>query len=62
MLAITVESGSLADIRPKVTEFGMKYPVLVGDDQVVVGFGGLIGFPTTYVVDKDWRVYKRYLA
>jgi thiol-disulfide isomerase/thioredoxin len=62
MLAITVESGSLAEIKPKVTQFEMKYPVLVGNDDVVAGFGGLIGFPTTYVLDKDWKVYKRYLG
>jgi thiol-disulfide isomerase/thioredoxin len=62
MLAITVESGSLAEIKSKVTEFEMKYPVLVGDDEIVAGFGGLIGFPTTYVLDKDWKVYKKYLG
>lgn len=62
MLAITIESGAMEDIKPKVAEFGMKYPVLVGDDQVVEGFGGLIGFPTTYVVDKDWKIHKRYLG
>lgn len=62
MLAITVESGALEDIVPKVAEFDMKYPVLVGEDEVLDGFGGSIGFPTTYIVDKDWKVYKRYLG
>ena len=40
----------------------MKYPVVVGTDKVIDGFGGLIGFPTTFIVDKDWRVYKKYLG
>jgi len=62
MLAITVESGDLADIKPKIARLDMKYPVLVGDDKVVEGFGGLIGFPTTYVVTKDWKIYKKYLG
>src|SRR5262245_59900575 len=53
MLGITVESGSLEEIKPKVAEFGVKYPVLVGNDKVVEGFGGLIGFPTTFIVNKD---------
>ena len=30
--------------------------------KVIDGFGGLIGFPTTFIVDKDWRVYKKYLG
>jgi thiol-disulfide isomerase/thioredoxin len=62
MLAITVESGTLDKIKPKVAQFEMKYPVLVGDDKVVEGFGGQRGFPTTYVVTKDWKIYKRYLG
>jgi len=62
VLGITVESGPLKDIKPKVEDFQMKYPVVVGDDKVVEGFGGLIGFPTTFIVDKDWKVYKKYLG
>lgn len=62
MLAITVESGSLADIKPKVQEFGMKYPVLVGNDTVVEDFGGLLGFPTTFILDKDGKIVKKYLG
>ena len=61
-LGITVESGKLSEIKPKVEDFQMKYPVVVGNDKVVEGFGGLIGFPTTFIVDKDWRVYKKYLG
>jgi thiol-disulfide isomerase/thioredoxin len=62
MLAITVESGNLDSIKSKVAKVDMKYPVLMGDDKVVEGFGGIIGFPTTYVVTKDWRIYKKYLG
>ena len=62
VLGITVESGSLEDIKPKVENFQMKYPVVVGNDDVVAGFGGLIGFPTTFIVDKEGRVYKKYLG
>ena len=61
VIAITVESPH-GEIASKVKEFGMKYPVLVGNDEVVKGFGGLIGFPTTFLVTKDWKVYKKYLG
>jgi cytochrome c biogenesis protein CcmG, thiol:disulfide interchange protein DsbE len=62
VLGITVESGPLKDIQPKVEDLQMKYPVVVGNDKVIEGFGGLIGFPTTFIVDKEWRVYKKYLG
>jgi len=61
VVGITVESKH-DDIKPKVKETGMKYTVLVGNDSVVDGFGGLIGFPTTFVVTKDWKIYKKYMG
>src|SRR5690349_229231 len=54
IVGITVESPK-EDIKPKVKEVGMKYTVLVGNDAVQEGFGGLVGFPTTFVVTKDWK-------
>lgn len=62
IIAITVKSGALDEIKPDVAKLDMRYPALVGDDKVVEAFGGLIGFPTTYVVTKDWRIYKKYLG
>ena len=50
------------DIAPKAKEYGMKYTVLVGDDAVVEGFGGVIGWPTTFVLTKDWTIYRKYIG
>jgi cytochrome c biogenesis protein CcmG/thiol:disulfide interchange protein DsbE len=61
IIAVTIES-PYEDIAPKVKETGIKYPVLVGNDNVVDGFGGIIGFPTTFVVTKDWKIYKKYFG
>src|SRR6185295_5394169 len=61
VIGIAVESPK-GDIKPKVQETGMKYLALVGNDKVVDGFGGLIGFPTTFVVTKDWKIYKKYMG
>src|SRR5437773_2085497 len=61
IIGITVESPK-EDIKPKVKETGMNYTVLVGNDAVQEGFGGLIGFPTTFVVTKDWKIYKKYMG
>jgi hypothetical protein len=61
IVGIAVESPH-DDIKPKVKETSMKYTALVGNDAVVEGFGGIIGFPTTFVVTKDWKIYKKYLG
>ena len=61
VVGIAIESPR-KDIAPTVKKVGINYMVLVGDDQVVDGFGGVIGYPTTYVVTKDWKIYKKYMG
>ena len=61
IVGITVQSPH-DDIAPKSKEFGIKYMILVGNDAVEDGFGGIIGWPTTFVVTKDWKIYKKYIG
>jgi len=49
-------------IAEKAKEYGIKYTILVADDSVVDGFGGVIGWPTTFVLTKDWAIYKKYVG
>lgn len=40
----------------------MNYPILIGDDNIVEKFGGLIGFPTSFLISRDGKVVKRYIG
>src|SRR5262245_5535361 len=50
------------DIPSKVRQLGIKYPVLIGDDQALQAFGHPQGFPTTYVLNKEGKIYKHYVG
>ena len=62
ILGMTMESGSLKEVQPKVAKFKMEYPIVMGTDEVEKGFGGTIGYPTTFVVTKDGKIYKKILG
>jgi len=42
---------------------GMKqpfnYPILTGNDAVVEKFGGLLGYPTSFLISKDGKQIKK---
>jgi peroxiredoxin len=59
MIGITVQSGWAEDIKPYVDKYKIKYPVLVGNDDIVEQYE-VIAFPTTYLIGKDFKVYKKY--
>jgi len=37
----------------------MNYPILLGNDEIANRFGGLLGYPTTVLFDKNGREIKR---
>lgn len=60
VLGIVTQSGWASDIKPDVERLKIEYPVIVGDDKVERGFGGIWGFPTTFIVDQHGRIVKKF--
>jgi len=40
----------------------MSYTILIGTDEVAQKFGGLIGFPTSFLISRDGRQVKKILG
>lgn len=60
VLGITIQSGWASDIKPDAEKLKIRYPVVVGDQKVEKGFGGIWGFPTTFLIDRKGRIHKKY--
>jgi len=43
-------------------ELKMNYPIVMNSDDNVTKFGGIIGMPTTYLITRDGKIYKRYIG
>jgi cytochrome c biogenesis protein CcmG/thiol:disulfide interchange protein DsbE len=37
----------------------MNYPIVIGNDNVADKFGGLLGYPTSFLVSKDGKIVKK---
>lgn len=62
MLGITVQSGWASDIKADIekSKLEINYPVVVGDERIAQEFGGVLGFPTTFPITRDGRIFKKY--
>ena len=58
-VGITFDSGSAKDVLPYIKDLNIEYPIVMGTDSVDAAFGGHPGFPTTLLVGKDWKVYRK---
>jgi len=43
-------------------EMPMNYPIVMNSDDNVTKFGGILGMPTTYLITRDGKIYKRYIG
>ncbi len=60
VVGITLHSGWASDIKPEADKLKIAYPVVVGDEKAEKGFGGIWGFPTTFLIDRHGRIVKKY--
>lgn len=47
---------TIKDVPGFVKDYGINYPIVYGDDKVVISYGGIQSIPTSFVVDKTGNV------
>ncbi|MCB0747658.1 MAG: TlpA family protein disulfide reductase [Ignavibacteriales bacterium] len=48
------------DVIPFIKEYGINYPILVGDLNVAQQYGGIQSIPTSFVIDKEGYIVSYY--
>lgn len=55
------EEGSTV-VKPFIQEYKVNYPILLGNEQISKDYGGIIGVPTSFILDAKGNVYKKYVG
>ena len=64
MIGVTLESGSAEEVVAFANDpaHTIRYPLVMGNDEVVDKYGPVWGFPTTVLVGPDGKVLKTWLG
>jgi len=62
IVAVSMDEEGAEVVRPFVADNGMTYPVALGSDEVAEAFGGVVGFPTTFLVDREGKVVDSWVG
>lgn len=49
-----------ASARDFLKKYPVSYPIVMGDTKLGESFGGILGLPTTYLIDPQGRIVARY--
>ncbi|HEY4930327.1 MAG TPA: TlpA disulfide reductase family protein [Terriglobales bacterium] len=49
-------------VREFAQQYKLNYPVAVGDDRLAERYGGVLGLPVNFIIDREGRIYARHLG
>lgn len=62
VVGIAMDDEGLEKVRPFVDEEKLPYLTLIGDESVATSFGGVVGFPTKFLVDREGRIVDSWVG
>lgn len=62
ILGVSLDQSGPAAVVPYVEQSGINYPIVYGNGQVVQAYGGVRGIPTTFIIDRDFNINKKYVG
>ena len=60
VVALSVDQGGAGVVKKLVEKRSINYPVLLADGATARSFGGVVGIPTTFLINSKGHVVKKY--
>lgn len=60
VIGLSVDEGGPEVVAKLITKRSINYPVLMADAAIAHNFGGVSGIPTSFLVNKEGNVVKKY--
>ena len=60
VIGISTDQGGASLVDKFAQKMEINYPVLLSDSETPAAFGGILGIPTSFLVNKEGNVVKRY--
>ena len=62
IVGLSLDKGGVQDVKPFAEEYNVNYMMLIANDETARDYGGITGIPTTFVIDKDGKIVKRFMG
>jgi thiol-disulfide isomerase/thioredoxin len=59
VIGISMDEGGKRVVKKFLEKLKVNYPVIIGNAKIGRGFGGVIGIPVSFVVDREGNLVKR---
>jgi peroxiredoxin len=59
-VGLSLDNGGTRVVRSFVEDNNVNYPMLIGNDDVAKAYGGIVGIPTSFLIDRRGRIVQRF--
>lgn len=56
IVGVSLDQGGPEVVKAFAAKWGIPYPLVMGDENVVAAFGGVEGIPTTFLIDRAGQI------
>jgi peroxiredoxin len=62
LVGIAMDDEGVSKVKPFVDENKLPYLTLIGNETVAASFGGLVGFPSAFLIDREGRIVDSWVG
>lgn len=62
VIGVSLDIQSKKDVMPFMKQYGMNYPVVYGNQKVVVDYGNINAIPTSFIINKKGEVAAKHIG
>ncbi len=62
ILGLSLDQDGEKSVRPFAEEHDVNYPMLLASPETANLYGGVVGIPTTFVLDRQGRIVKKFIG
>jgi thiol-disulfide isomerase/thioredoxin len=59
VVSINVDDPEGQKVKSIARDYGINYPVLVGNEEIMKQFGGIVALPTSFLIGRDGRIREK---
>ncbi len=61
IIGISLDQGyTRQNLKPFIKQYGINYPVVLGNQEVVEAYGNIRGIPTSFVINQDGEIVNKF--
>ena len=62
IIGVSLDRGNIKGLKRFCQDKGVNYPIVIGNYEVTESYGGIRYIPTTFIIDKDKSIVKKFVG